>query len=65
MDTLFVGLDVHKMSISVTTAEDGREGAVRFCGEVANTPEQVRKLAERLSRSGDRLEFCYEASGCG
>ncbi len=65
MGTVFIGLDVHKMSISVTTAEDGREGAVRFCGEVANTPEQVRKLAERLSRSGDRLEFCYEASGCG
>jgi len=65
MDTLFVGLDVHKLSISVTTAEDGRDGAVRFCGEVANTPEQVRKLAGRLSRSGSRLEFCYEAGGCG
>ena len=65
MDTVFVGLDVHKVSISVTTAEDGRDGSVRFCGEVANTPEQVRKLAERLSRSGDRLEFCYEAGGCG
>lgn len=65
MDTLFVGLDVHKLSISVTTAEDGRDGAVRFCGEVANTPEQVRKLADRLSRSGSRLEFCYEAGGCG
>ncbi len=65
MDRLFVGLDVHKLSISVTTAEDGRDGAVRFCGEVANTPEQVRKLADRLSRSGSRLEFCYEAGGCG
>ena len=65
MDTLFVGLDVHKLSISVTTAEDGRDGAVRFCGEVANTPEQVRKLSDRLSRPGNRLEFCYEAGGCG
>lgn len=65
MDTLFVGLDVHKLSISVTTAEDGRDGTVRFCGEVANTPEQVRKLSDRLSRPGNRLEFCYEAGGCG
>src|SRR3990167_4317433 len=65
MGTLFVGLDVHKLSVSVPTAEDSRDGDVRFCGEVANTPEQVRKLAERLSRSGDQLEFCYEAGGCG
>ncbi|WP_157860844.1 hypothetical protein [Bradyrhizobium viridifuturi] len=35
---LYVGLDVHEVSISVTVAEDGREGAVNFIGAVPNTP---------------------------
>ena len=30
--TLYVGFDVHKESISVTVAEDGRDGSVRFLG---------------------------------
>jgi transposase len=28
--TLYIGLDVHKASISVATAEDGRDGAIRW-----------------------------------
>jgi transposase len=63
--TLYVGLDVHKASISATVAEEGRDGAVRFIGAIANTPTEVAKLARRLSRNGDRLDFCYEAGGCG
>ena len=65
MDTLYVGLDVHKVSISVSVAEDGRDGAVRFLGEVPNTPTDLAKLAKRLAKAGDRLEFCYEAGCCG
>jgi transposase len=62
---LYVGLDVHKLSISVSVAEEGRDGAVRFIGAIANTAPEVAKLAKRLARDGDRLEFCYEAGGCG
>lgn len=62
---LYVGLDVHKASISVTVAEDGRDGSVRFIGPIANTPDDIAKLARRLSKDGRRLEFCYEAGGCG
>ncbi len=61
----YVGLDVHKISISVTVAEDGRDGAVRFIGAIPNTPSDIAKLTKRLSKDGDRLEFCYEAGGCG
>ena len=32
----FIGLDVHKASNSVAVAEDGRDGEVRFIGEIAN-----------------------------
>ena len=60
----FVGLDVHKASISVRVAEDGRNGEVRFLGAIPNTPDEIAKLAKRLSRHG-ALDFCYEAGGCG
>ena len=31
---------------------------------IPNTPHEVAKIAKRLSRHG-KLEFCYEAGGCG
>ena len=64
-ETLYIGLDVHKASISVSVAEDGRNGPVRFIGEIPNTPTDIAKLAKRLSKPGGRLEFCYEAGCCG
>jgi transposase len=63
--TLYIGLDVHKATLSVTVAEEGRDGAVRFLGTIPNTPMDVAKLAKRLGKDGYRLEFCYEAGGCG
>ena len=54
MGTLYIGLDVHKLSIAVSTAEDGRDGAVRFLGEIRNTPTDVAKLAKRLARDGSQ-----------
>jgi transposase len=62
---LYVGLDVHKASISVSPAEDGREGSVNFIGAVPNTPAAILKLSKRLAKEGHRLEFCYEAGCCG
>ena len=60
----FVGMDVHKETISISVAEDGRSGPVRFIGVIPNTPEAVHKMAKQLTRHGE-LDFCYEASGCG
>jgi transposase len=64
-NALYIGLDVHKVSISVSVAEDGRDGPVRFIGEIPNTPLDVAKLAKRLAINGATLHFCYEAGCCG
>ena len=60
----FVGMDVHKATISISVAEDGRNGPVRFLGVIPNTPDDIAKMAKRLAKHGE-LDFCYEASGCG
>ena len=58
----FIGMDVHKATISISIAEDGRNGPVRFLGVIPNVPEDIAKMAKRLSRHGE-LDFCYEAGG--
>ena len=60
----FVGMDVHKETISISVAEDGRNGEVRFTGVIPNQPEDIAKMAKRLAKHGE-LDFCYEAGGCG
>ena len=63
--TSYVGLDVHKSTISVAIAEDGRGGNVRDYGVVENRADILVKLVERLGRRGQLLHFCYEAGPCG
>lgn len=62
----YVGLDVHKETISVSVAECGR-GAPEDLGEIRNTVKAVGKLIDRLSRrfDGQRLLWAYEAGPCG
>ena len=56
---VFVGLDTSKMKISVALAEAGRGGEVRFLGDIANTPEAVRRLLAKLAGKHRRLRVCY------
>ena len=46
---VFVGLDTSKMKISVALAEEGRQGEVRFLGDIDHTAEAVRRLVTKLA----------------
>ena len=65
LNTMFVGLDVHKATISVAIAIGGRNGEVRHWGTIPNRADHVRKLSEKLGGDGRQLHFCYEAGPCG
>ena len=61
--TRFVGLDVHKASISVAVA--GVFGEPEDHGQIANEPAAIRKLVDRLGEPDVRLSVAYEAGPNG
>jgi len=63
--TLFVGLDVHKDSISVAYACEDRDSDVTFVGPIGTLQRDVDKLVRRLQSKASRLVFAYEAGPCG
>lgn len=64
-NTIFVGLDVHKNSIDVALADDGRNGDVRFYGTIDGSLEALLKVVRKLQSTGAMLRFVYEAGPCG
>lgn len=64
---IFVGLDVHKPTVAVVLAPDGRSNEVRFQGSVPHRPGAMADLGKRLQgkHPGARVSFCYEAGSCG
>ncbi len=44
--TLYVGLDVHKESISVAYAINSEQ--VEFMGKISSTPTEIERLCKRL-----------------
>lgn len=62
---VFVGLDTSKLRNAVAIADAGRNGEVRYLGEIDNTEAATRKLVRKLAASRARLTFCYEAGPTG
>jgi transposase len=63
--TLFVGLDVHKDSISVAHAEANCPDLPHFVGPIGTRQSDIDKLIRRLQGKASHLVFAYEAGPCG
>ncbi|HAM52549.1 MAG TPA: IS110 family transposase, partial [Nitrospiraceae bacterium] len=60
----YVGLDVHKETIAVAIAHEGRNEPIYY-GEISNEAEALRRLVKKVASNGESVAFCYEAGPCG
>jgi len=61
----FVALDTAKLRNAVAIADAGRNGEIRYLGEIDNTETATRKRLVQLAGKYARLTFCYEAGPTG
>jgi transposase len=62
---MFVGLDVHKNSIEIATADEGRDGEIGRHGSVGGDLVSLNKALRKLQSRGRKLRVVYEAGPCG
>ena len=63
--TLFVGMDVHKDSITVAYAEEDRAAEPVELGAIGTRQCDIDKLIRKLRSKAGTLVFVYEAGPCG
>lgn len=61
----FVGIDTSKLKNAVAIAGGGRDGEVRYWGEIDTSEAAIRKLVAKLAARYEKLTFCYEAGPTG
>ena len=54
---VFVGRDVSKDSLALAVAQNGRDGEVRFHGEIGSDAATIRRFVGKIDRPGVRRRF--------
>lgn len=62
---MYVGLDVHKDSITIAVADEGRNGSVRVYGKIRNDLGQIDTVMRKLISKDGEPRCVYEAGPCG
>jgi transposase len=65
--TRYLGLDVHKDSITIAIADAGPKGEIRLFGTISNDLSRLQKALSRIRQAHPlaHLEVAYEAGPCG
>lgn len=61
----FIGMDVHKNSITIAISDADRSGQSRIYGAINNDLDALDKFCRKMVSAASRLHFVYEAGPCG
>ena len=61
----FIGMDVHKKTITIAIADEGRQKQPRIYGTIANDLDALNKFCRKMISISTQLHFVYEAGPCG
>ena len=61
----FIGMDVHKKTITIAIADEGRQNQPRLYGTIANDLDALDKFCRKMVSTSTQLHFVYEAGPCG
>ena len=62
---VFVGFDTAKKRHAVAIADVGRDGEMRYVGEIDSSPAAIERLLGKLAERYATLHVCYEAGPTG
>jgi len=61
----FIGMDVHKNSITIAIADQDSRGPARSYGTINNDLDALNKFCRKMVSTASHLNFVYEAGPCG
>jgi transposase len=61
----FIGMDVHKNSITIAISDADRSGQPRIYGAIHNDLDALDKFCRKMVSTKSQLHFVYEAGPCG
>ena len=61
----FVGIDTAKNKHALAIADPGRDGEIRYLGEIDSAPAAIQRMIRKLAGRYEKLYFGYEAGPTG
>ncbi len=61
----YVGLDVHKDTVTIAVADEGHNGEVRIYGKISSDLNAIERSLRKIGGGGGELHVAYEAGPTG